>query len=114
MVLSEPASPRTDRAGGRDLSSANVYLRRLVRSLAAGELPADEYRRKRRAFIESLCAPSQPPGDDLTVPRSTLGERPRHDAAAPAGRWRRTRWRWLLGMPLSVALLVTLMADFPL
>lgn len=114
MVPCEPASSRTDPSAGRDLRNANVYLRRLVRSLAAGELAADEYRRKRRAFIESVCAPPTTPGDDLTVPRSTLGERPRRDAAPRAGRWRRTSWRWLLGMPLTVALLVTLTADFPL
>jgi hypothetical protein len=114
MVLSDPANVHADSFGTRDLRNANLYLRGLVRSLAAGELSADEYRRKRRAFIESACAPSAPPGDDLTVPRSTLGERPRRGDAPRPGRWRRTGWRWLLGMPLTVALLVTLTADFPL
>jgi len=114
MVLCEPANPRSAPSAGRDLRNANVYLRRLVRSLAAGELSVDEYRRKRRAFIESVCVPPAAPGDDRTVPRSTLGERPRGEAPPREGRWRRTGWRWLLGMPLTVALLVTLTADFPL
>jgi hypothetical protein len=103
-----PCEPR------RDASTGTAYLRRLARAHATGEMSVDEYRRKRRAFIEAHASGMAPARDDMTVPRSSLPALEERMAAesgvAPASaRW--PGWRWLFGMPLSVMLLVICATD---
>jgi len=89
------------------------HLRRLARAHAAGEMSTDEYRRRRRAFIET-CAQSEPEwSDDATVPRIRLAPAV-STAVPPVGKGlgrSRGRRAWLWAMPLAVALLVILRTD---
>ena len=98
----------------RDASTGVAYLRRLARAHATGEMSVDEYRRKRRAFIEASASGLAPSRDDRTVPRSSLpaldARMAAESAVAPA-RARRPGWRRLFGMPLSVMLLVIFATD---
>lgn len=93
----------------RDCLVGTRHLRRLARAHASGEMSTEDYRRRRRVFIEA-CALAEPSGsDDKTVPRVLPARAVA--TSAPEGRakrgWR-TRPAWLWAMPLSVALLVIL------
>lgn len=108
------ADQQADRAGaaGRDLRASRLFLRRLARAHASGELCIDDFRRRRRELVEAWCVDGSPTREDITVRRSAL-KLPR-DATTPqepSAPRRQRGWRWLLVMPLSVTLLVTLITD---
>ena len=106
----QPADPA--RAAGPDLRASRLFLRRLARAHASGELCIDDFRRRRRELVEAWCADGSRTREDITVRRSALAApgdtKTLQEPSAPR---RQPGWRWLLVMPLSVALLVTLITD---
>jgi len=97
-----------------DVRAGALYLGRLARAHAAGELATDEFRRRRRAFIEARSGHASAARTDITVPRTARAlSDDRRDRAPvqevdPSADRPRTGWRWLWVMPLTVALLVML------
>jgi hypothetical protein len=98
----------------RDALVGTRHLRRLARAHATGEMSTEDYRRRRRAFIDA-CALLEPSGsEDKTVPRG-LPARPVVMSAAESGvaGERRGRPAWFWVMLLTVALLVILGVSLP-
>jgi hypothetical protein len=96
-----------------DPRAGTQHLRRLARAHATGELSTEDYRRRRRAFIEA-CARARPGwSDDTTVRRvpvasaAPAGE----PATAKAGARGGIRPAWLWVLPITVTLLVILWPD---
>jgi hypothetical protein len=102
------------RVTARDSRIGTTHLRRLTRAHAAGEMSTEDYRRRRRAFIEACALPEPSGSEDKTVPR-VLPARAVATSAPEAGveRGRRGRSVWLWVMPLTVALLVILGVSLP-